>query len=644
MQDLLWAIPLLPLLGAVVCGLLHARGGGARRLAGPVATLAVGASFVLSVLAFLEVRSGHEALRQLGGDWIAVDTLRVGFDLTLDRLSGFMMLIVAGVGFLIHVYSIGYMAHDEGKARFFAYLNLFVFSMSVLVLGGSFALLFVGWEGVGLMSYLLIGFWYDRDDGWPAKAGQKAFVANRVGDFGFLLGMFLLFGHFGTLDYAGILESDAMGTWTGGLAMGAALLLFLGATGKSAQIPLFVWLPDAMAGPTPVSALIHAATMVTAGVYMVCRASFLFPPEALLVVAWIGGITAFVAATMALFQRELKKVLAYSTVSQLGYMFLACGCGAFSAAIFHVGTHAFFKALLFLGAGSVIHGMHEENDAFKMGGLRRHMPWTHLTFLVGSLCLAGFPLTSGFFSKDEILWKTVEAGSPAAWALWTLGAATAALTAFYTFRLYSLIFLGGERFDAAHVHPHESPRLMTVPLALLAALSLVGGLMGLPAWLVHEGGWMHHWLEPVVMQVQPLHAAGYEPVDHHAELWFALASGAIAVVGILLGVAAYRRGPALDGRLERSRLTGPAYQLFFGKWFVDEIYELFILAPLALLSRLCAWFDLAVVDGLVNRVGQGFRELGRVNRRVQDGRLQSYALWMAGGTAVLLAWLVIQIM
>ena len=647
MSEYLFLIPILPLVGAIISGVLHGMGGRNRNLAGPIATLAVFGSFVVAVLAFLEIQGqGHgETVHALHGEyftWISIGSLQIPFALTVDQLSGFMALIVTGVGLLIHIYSIGYMSHDEGKARFFAYLNLFIFAMSLLILGSSFVLLFVGWEGVGAMSYLLIGFWYDKDDGWPAVAGQKAFIANRIGDLGFLIGMFLVFSHFGSLEFASIQSNQAaMGTWTGGLALGAALLLFLGATGKSAQIPLFVWLPDAMAGPTPVSALIHAATMVTAGVYMVARASFLFPPEALMVVGIVGGVTALFAGTMAIFQRELKKVLAYSTVSQLGYMFLACGAGAFSAAIFHVGTHAFFKALLFLGAGSVIHGMHDEADCFKMGGLRKYMPVTFLTFLAGCLALAGFPFTSGFFSKDEILWKTVEGNSGMAWTLWIIGIAAALLTAIYTFRLFTLVFLGKERFDPEEVKPHESSWIMTGPLIVLAVLALIGGVMGLPAWIT-DHNWIHHQISAVTTHVEPLGGRGIEPVDSHLEIWFALFSGLLAVFGIFVGWVLYRKGPAREEALAERK--NPIWVLLYGKWFVDEIYEFFILKPMALLSKAFAWFDVHVVDGLVNAIAKSFQDLCSLNSRLQDGRMQTYALWMAGGAALALGYLIIQLL
>jgi NADH-quinone oxidoreductase subunit L len=639
MTDLLFLIPILPLMGAILCGILHAKGGATKGLAGYIASAAVLGSFAISLGAFFALGHG-EALHQVVYQWIATGDLKVSFGLFLDNLSGFMALVVTGVGFLIHVYSIGYMEHDENKAKFFAFLNLFIFSMSLLVLGESLPLLFVGWEGVGAMSYLLIGFWYDREGGWPAVAGQKAFITNRVGDMGFLIGMLLLFNHFGTLDIAALKESSI--ALPAGLATGICLLLFVGATGKSAQIPLFVWLPDAMAGPTPVSALIHAATMVTAGVYMLCRMSFLFvqSPTAMMVVATIGALTALFAASIAMAQRDIKKVLAYSTVSQLGYMFLACGMGAWSAAIFHVGTHAFFKALLFLGAGSVIHGMHEEQDIMKMGGLRKHMKITYVTFLIGGLCLAGFPFTSGFFSKDEILWETVKGGGQIHFLLWGIGALTALMTAFYTFRLVGLTFFGKERFDPEKVHPHESPKFMTIPLMVLATLALLGGLMGLPELIVKDGNWIHHFLSS---SVTPLKEGieGSHGLGHESELLFLLLSSLIAIVGIAAGFVLYSKGPSFGQKV--ARIARPIYVLLAGKWFIDQVYQALVLTPLFLLSKLAALFDLLVVDGLVNMVGGLAFSLGRIVRRLQDGHLQTYALWMAGSTTALIAWLVFQL-
>jgi len=644
-QDMIFLIPCLPLGGALLCALIYAWGGsGLQDLAGKIAAAAVGTAFAITLADFI----GGESLHQELFTWIAVDKLEIPLEFTLDPLSGFMALIVTGVGFLIHVYSLGYMADDDARAKYFAYLNLFIAAMSVLILGSSLPVMFIGWEGVGLMSYLLIGFWYDKDDGRPAKAGQKAFIANRVGDLAFLLGMFLLFTELDTVSFAGMQTSadkldPEIATW-------ACLLLFVGATGKSAQLPLYVWLPDATAGPTPVSALIHAATMVTAGIYMLCRTSFLFAlsPTAMLVVAVVGAVTALFAATIALAQRDIKKILAYSTVSQLGYMFLACGVGAYSAAIFHVATHAFFKALLFLGAGSIIHGMHGEQDVMRMGGLRKFMPVTWITFLIGSLCLAGFPLTSGFFSTDEILWETARAGTQPALLLWGVGAITALLTAFYSFRLVSLTFLGEPRFVPAEVHPHESPKSMTVPLVILAGLALVGGALGLPQHLLeplgHIPNWIHHYLEPVITSAHPLVPTDGDghTMSTSAEGLFMFYSSIIAVVGILGGYMLFQRGPDRAGVLVAK--MRPLHTLVAGKWFVDEIYELFVLAPLAILARAAAWFDLHIVDGLVNGVGSMSRCCAHKTARLHDGHLQTYALWMAAGTAIILGIVVVQLL
>jgi NADH-quinone oxidoreductase subunit L len=640
MADWLWLIPLFPLAGAILCGILYAAGKG--RLAGPIATLAAALSCAAGILAFRELLGGRDALLFHGFTWIQAGQLQLSFDLRLDHLSGIMVLVVTGIGTLIHLYSIGYMHGDPGVGKFFAYLNLFLFAMSTLVLGDNLPLLFVGWEGVGAMSYLLIGFWYDRENGWPAMAGQKAFIANRVGDLGFLLGMFVLFTLTGTLSIDGLQKA---GLVEGGMLTVACLLLFLGATGKSAQIPLFVWLPDAMAGPTPVSALIHAATMVTAGVYMVCRLSFLFvhSPVAMAVMAVVGAATALFAATLGLAQRDIKKVLAYSTVSQLGYMFLACGVGAFSAAIFHVFTHAFFKALLFLGAGSVIHGMHHEQNALKMGGLGRHMKITGATFLLGSLALAGFPLTSGFFSKDEILFETVTSGItlggvPLGSVLWGVGAVTALLTAFYTFRLYALVFCGKERFDHHEVHPHESPLVMTLPLMILAVGALFAGFLGIPHAFGHS--WIGEFLQPIRHQVHwPGEAhAGEAAHATQTEILFMAISSGIAVLGIALGFLCYRRGPE-RGEAIAQRLPAP-YALLQGKYFIDEIYHAVVLEPLRLLSRLSARFDLGVIDALVDGVGRACAGLGRSVNRGQDGHLQTYGLWLTGGAVVMVGMVV----
>jgi NADH-quinone oxidoreductase subunit L len=505
---MLWLLLFTPLAGSVLCGALHFAALSARRnersdhgpraLAGLVGCAAVLVALGLSVHAWLTLVRGPDALvlESSVWPWIDAGAFRVDLSLVADHLSSVMLLVITGVGFLIHVYSLGYMHDDPGKAKFFAYLNLFVFAMLVLVLSSSLLGLFVGWEGVGLCSYLLIGFWYEK--GWPAEAAQKAFVVNRIGDACFLLGSFLLLRLFGTLDLSTIADQNfhQLTARSGEIAL-AALLLFGGACGKSAQFPLFTWLPDAMAGPTPVSALIHAATMVTAGVYLVLRLNPLFAavPAVLFVIGCVGALTALIGASSALLQRDIKKVLAYSTVSQLGYMFLGLSAGAWSAALFHLVTHAFFKGLLFLGSGSVIHGMHGEQDMLKMGGLRRAMPRTFATFVAGAAALSGLPLLSGFFSKDEILARTFANGGFHV-LLWAVGVACAALTAFYTWRMVALTFFGEARYDVHHVHPHESPAVMTVPLAVLAVLAVLGGVLNLPH-VLPGAGVLEHWLEPV---------------------------------------------------------------------------------------------------------------------------------------------------
>ncbi|HSL71632.1 MAG TPA: NADH-quinone oxidoreductase subunit L, partial [Longimicrobiales bacterium] len=517
---LLWAIPLLPLLGFALNGVAAFRAPGRKLIPTIVGPGVIGLAFLIAVINFAGLRGAelHEPIVQEYWSWLPVGTLQVAAALQLDQLSMLMTLIVTGVGFLIHMFSIGYMHEDAGYARYFAYLNLFVFFMLVLVLGANYPVMFVGWEGVGLCSYLLIGFWFkDRE---KADAGKKAFIVNRIGDFGFLIAMFLLFSNLGTLDFVDVFAA-APGAFAygGAVATAITLFLFLGATGKSAQIPLYVWLPDAMAGPTPVSALIHAATMVTAGVYMVARSSVLFAlaPVSMIVVAGIGALTALFAATIALAQYDIKKVLAYSTVSQLGYMFIGVGVGAYTAGMFHLMTHAFFKALLFLGSGSVIHAMHhalhhthkdwDAQDMRNMGGLRKYLPVTWITMWIGTLAIAGVWPFAGFFSKDEIIWQTAarSVGPFAGWftVFWVMALAAAMLTAFYMTRLMIMTFHGGNRTgDAEAQHLHESPWVMSVPLIVLALLSVVGGWINVPHALaelpvigwIPSSEWLHDWL------------------------------------------------------------------------------------------------------------------------------------------------------
>ncbi|HKK20412.1 MAG TPA: NADH-quinone oxidoreductase subunit L, partial [candidate division Zixibacteria bacterium] len=507
MSDYLFLVPLLPLVGFLINGLLIGKLN--RAVISAVACASIGISFLISLGLFFQLKALPVEMRvmhQVLFSWIPAGSFEVNIAYLLDPLSAVMILVVTGVGFLIHVYSIGYMSHEPGLGRYFAYLNLFTFAMLTLVLADNFLLMFVGWEGVGLCSYLLIGYWFEKKS--AADAGKKAFIVNRIGDFGFLLGMFIIFWHIGSLDFLTVTKMAPHIFVAGGAVITTAcLLLFLGATGKSAQIPLYIWLPDAMEGPTPVSALIHAATMVTAGVYMLARtnALFIMAPDALLVVAIIGAATALFAATIGLAQNDIKRVLAYSTVSQLGYMFLACGVASFTAGIFHLMTHAFFKALLFLGAGSVIHAMSDEQDMRHMGGLRKHVPVTFWTMLMATLAISGIPGFSGFFSKDEILWQSYSSpyGGP---IFWVIGFITAGLTAFYMFRLMYMTFFGKERMnDHQREHLHESPKVMTIPLIALAVLSVIGGWVGIPH-LLGGSNEIEQWLEPVMHKT----AAGAE--------------------------------------------------------------------------------------------------------------------------------------
>jgi NADH-quinone oxidoreductase subunit L len=547
----------------------------------------------------------------------------------LDPLSAVMILVVTGVGSLIHVYATGYMSHDPSYRRFFLYLNLFMFAMLTLVLADNYLLMFVGWEGVGLCSYLLIGFWYERPS--AAEAGKKAFIVNRIGDFGFMLGAFMLIAATGSLNFDRVFAAAPHVFVAGGAAITlATLLMFLGATGKSAQIPLFTWLPDAMEGPTPVSALIHAATMVTAGVYMLARSHILFQlaPASMEVVAVIGAATALMAATIGLAQNDIKRVLAYSTVSQLGYMFMACGVGAFGAGIFHVMTHAFFKALLFLGAGSVIHALSDEQDLRRMGGLAPKLPWTHATMAIATLAIAGVPFFSGFFSKDEILSSAFASGH---FGIWAVGIVGAALTAFYMTRLYVLTFRGSSRLthEAEH-HLHESPPSMVAPLVVLAVLSFVGGYVGMP---FQEGGHAFaRWLRPV------LEAGGVVPVHHElsrgAEWALLLVSVLVALFGIGAGFQAYLANPALSTSL-RERFSG-LHRVLENKYWVDEAYDAVVVRPFMDASQwLWRVWDTRVVDGLVNGVGYTLELGSGMLKLLQTGFVGTYALWIALGVIAL---------
>jgi NADH-quinone oxidoreductase subunit L len=629
----LWIIPLLPLAGAAINGLL-----GRHRPRAFVSAVGVGSvslACAYALLTFLRFPwHGAPPYVERLGPWITAGSLRIDFCLYLDPLSAVMVAVVTGVGLLIHIYSIGYMAQEGGYYRFFAYLNLFTFFMLTLVLAGNYLLMFVGWEGVGLCSYLLIGFWFLKKP--AADAGKKAFIVNRVGDFGFMLGLISLYWLVGSLDFGDVFPKVAgmpveAASITGPLTW-ICLLLLLGATGKSAQLPLYVWLPDAMEGPTPVSALIHAATMVTAGVYMVARSNVLFThaPLAMTAVAMVGAATALFAATIGVTQTDIKRVLAYSTISQLGYMFLACGVGAFAAGIFHLMTHSFFKALLFLGAGSVIHAISGEQDMRRMGGLRRAIPYTYGTFLAAALAIAGiFPL-SGFVSKDAILWKASPFGSPSgSWLYWGVGALTAGVTAFYVFRLFFLTFFGEARSEAAQ-HAHESPRVMIVPLVILAVLSVIGGFVGWPRVL---GG--HDRFEAFLAPVFGLAAESVPAyaVEEHAglELGFSVLAVGIAAFGIFLAWLLYVARPRL-AEAAAAKL-GALYRLVLNKYYVDEFYGFTIVRPIVSGSTRLLWraIDVGVIDAAVSGLADGARSLGDSARRLQSGNIRSYAGWVLIG-------------
>jgi NADH-quinone oxidoreductase subunit L len=659
----IWLIPVLPALGALINGIFGKKF--PKTVIHSIACTVVLISFVLSLLAVLELASSEERVFQKDYyTWIVGGTshltsgpqadkaieLNVPFGFLLDPLSAVMILVVTGVGFLIHVYSVGYMAHEEGYYRFFAYLNLFMFAMLILVLGNTFVTMFVGWEGVGLCSYLLIGFYYERQS--ASDAGKKAFIVNRIGDYGFILGVLAIFAVFGTFRFTEVMtQADQIFKNGDFVVTMITLALFVGATGKSAQIPLYVWLPDAMEGPTPVSALIHAATMVTAGVYMIarCNALFSLAPDTLRVVALIGSLTAIFAASIGLVQRDIKRVLAYSTVSQLGYMFLAMGLGAYAVGIFHLVTHAFFKALLFLGAGSVIHAMSNEQDLMKMGGLRPKIPTTYRTMLVATLAIAGIVPLSGFFSKDEILWQAFSKEGHR--TLWFLGTVAATMTAFYMFRLLYLTFRGEPRMDAhTQEHIHESPKSMTVPLVILAFFSAVGGFIGVPAVLGH---WsvpfnIYEWLEPVT---GPLHEGG--GAEHHSaglEIGMMLVSLAAAGIGIFIARYLYVSGPQKAEAL--ANRFPVLHRILYRKYYVDEFYNAVIVQPMKALCRMLSWFDLHVIDGivngsawitvrtalvsvwvdinvvdlLVNLAGAVVNFFGGLLRKVQTGLVQNYGL------------------
>ncbi len=638
MLDHLWIIPLLPLLGAAVNGLFGKNW--PNKIVSAVALNATGFSFLAALEAvreFIYIRH-QELFRKEFFDWIVAGSFRAGFDLQMDQLTVVMVLVVTGVGFLIHVYSTGYMAHEGGYYRFFSYLNLFMFFMLILVLAANYVLLFVGWEGVGLSSYLLIGFYFLKKS--ASDAGKKAFIVNRIGDFGFMLGMFLLFKTFGTLDFTQLFAKAEPWSREGWGVFGtltvASLLLFAGACGKSAQLPLYVWLPDAMEGPTPVSALIHAATMVTAGVYVVARSSILFTHSetAMVVVAIVGCATAFFSATIGLVQTDIKRVLAYSTVSQLGYMFLGCGVGAFGAGIFHLMTHAFFKALLFLAAGSVIHAMGGEQDMRHMGGLSKKIKITYWTMLIATLAIAGFPPLAGFFSKDAILGAAFQI--PGGHPLYVVGLLTALLTSFYMFRLVFLTFHGQQRYDEHHVHVHESPWSMLGPLVILAVLSVIGGWMAAPSFFPGGADRFASFLAPVFGASHEVEGALSEAAAHNLELTLAVVAVAAALIGLGVAFWLYLRQPGKPAEIAKS-LKG-AYTTLYNKYYVDELYGATFVKPLVALSTNVLWkvIDVEAIDGTVNGIASGATATGDVTRRTQSGNTRSYAVWVVVGALAVL--------
>ncbi len=698
MTNYLWLIPLLPALGAII-NLMIGRFLGKRT----VSLLACGGilgSFVLSAVTFfqlIKLPADARVIHNVVYQWLNIGKLNAEVAFLVDPLSIIMLLVVTGVSFLIHVYSVGYMADDKRYARYFGFLNLFVFAMILLVAADNLLLMFIGWEGVGLCSYLLIGFWFEKKAN--ATAGKKAFIVNRIGDFGFMLGIFLLFWSLDSVSFQGLQAALAAHPLSTGLATAICLLLFVGAAGKSAQIPLYVWLPDAMAGPTPVSALIHAATMVTAGVYMIARMNFLYvlSPTAMLVVAIVGVATAFYAGTIALVQNDIKKVLAYSTISQLGYMFLGVGVGAFAAGIFHLMTHAFFKALLFLGSGSVIHGTGGEQDMRKMGGVRKFMPITFWTFLIATVAIAGIPPFAGFFSKDEILWKTFSSGHR---VLWAVGLAGAVLTAFYMSRLVFMTFFGENRAHhvdhhppdqepsghdvccdddstrdkSHHAHIHESPKTMTIPLMVLAVLSIVGGLVGIPHAL-KGANHIEEFMAPVFANSGIIHVekhvstgghdAAVLPVgEHHGdttlELLLMVLSVGLVLISIYGAYYCYIKKKDIPGRIAQ-KFSG-LHKLLLNKYYIDEIYQQVLIKSLLALNNILAykidlgvidkivnglgtstikvakasgWMDKNVVDGAVNGTGQTVLAFGQVVRQPQSGRLKDYLTWVVAGIIML---------
>jgi len=655
----LWLIPVLPLIGAAINGLLGKRF--SRQTVSAIALGFCGAAFVMA----LWIASQFSALPLVENlaPWIRAGDFQVDFAFYLDQLSLVMLLVVTGVGFLIHIYSVGYMWEEGGFYRFFSYLNVFMFFMLTLVLASNYLLMFIGWEGVGLASYLLIGFWFTKDS--AASAGKKAFIVNRIGDFGFLIALFLMIKHFGSLNFVQVfrivsgMPTEIAGA---GLLTAIGLLLMVGAAGKSAQLPLYVWLPDAMEGPTPVSALIHAATMVTAGVYMVARSHVIFDraPQALMVVAIVGTLTALFAATIGVCQTDIKKVLAYSTISQLGYMFMACGVAAYSAGIFHLMTHAFFKGLLFLAAGSVIHAVGGEQDMRRMGGLRQHIPWTFWTMTAATFAIAGFPPFAGFFSKDAILWKAFSSGS---WVYWLIGVFTAFLTSFYMFRLWFLTFFGEYRGEAeaghgdhhmqvidsragtpaphGHSGIHESPTIMLVPLVILAVLSICGGWVGSERFDKFLSPALHSGLTAYSADEAAPATPAPEPNEQGgSESLLTAISVLAAASGLFLAWLLYLRRPQLPQEIAHA--LGRFYEAVVHKYYVDEIYAAVFVKPLIDGSTRILWhgIDRDVIDATLDNSAAGAREVSDAVRHMQSGNLRSYAGWIAAGAAVVIAYMI----
>jgi len=643
MSNYFWLIPFFPALGVFLNGLFGIKYF-SKKVVHTIACSTVFLSFLLGLLSFfdlLKLPPDERFWRYELFTWISggiahlFNGHQTAFNVTasfqFDPLAAVMVLVVSGVGLLIHIYSVGYMWEDRGYARYFTYLNLFTFSMLVLVMASNLVVMFIGWEGVGLCSYLLIGFWFERER--AANAGKKAFIVTRIGDFGFLLGIMFVFFHIGSVEFRAIEEAIGGGEITRGVATLIGLLLFMGAVGKSAQIPLYVWLPDAMEGPTPVSALIHAATMVTAGVYMVTRmnALYSFSGVALEVVGVIGAVTAVYAATMALVQNDIKRVLAYSTISQIGYMFMGCGVGAYAAGMFHLTTHAFFKSLLFLAAGSVMHALSGELDMRKMGGLKKYLPLTYPTFLIGAIAIAGVPPFSGFFSKDEIL---LSAFSSKKYFIWALGVVGAVLTAFYMFRLIYMTFHGEERMEEeVRHHIHESPRVMTVPLAILAFLSIIGGFIGLPQAL---GGrnWFGKFLEPVIKEAHHTH------ISAGTEYGLILISVAVALIGIFIAYLFYLKRPELAK--QTAERFPRLYKILYNKYYVDEAYNLAFVQPAIKGSeRIYESFDLKIIDGAVNKSALLTDSGGKILSYLHTGLIKDYGLIILLGSVLLLAYLII---